>query len=193
MMVTTTRMLRRGGASLLAVAWLFTACSDPGDEPTDDAAANDAAADDTPADDTPAVDTPVVDTPADDTQADDVVDTPADDAVDDTPTQDDGNDEVDEPVDADDGDTDGALPRFVTEDTPDGRYTMGVDDSATLELPQGTTSPSVRGDAVEVFDVASLADSGVAQWEIRAIERGESTITAIVDGREHVWTVAVTD
>jgi len=183
MMVTATHELRRGGASLLAVAWLLAACSGPGDTPTDDAGADATQEDDAAADDTQ----------ADDTRPDDVVDTPADDTVDDTPTDDDGSREVDGRGDSDDGQTVGPLPRFVTEATPDGRYTMVVDDSATLELPQGTTSPSVTGTAVEVFDVASLADSGVAQWEIRAIERGESTVTAIVDGREHVWTVAVTD
>lgn len=83
------------------------------------------------------------------------------------------------------------LPRVVTTDTPDGLYTMRVDDSSELELPQGTSSPEVSGSAVEVFAIASFADSGKSAWEIRAVEAGESTIVATVDDQQHVWTVRV--
>lgn len=85
----------------------------------------------------------------------------------------------------------GPLPRFVTEETPDGRYSMEVGDSATLELPQGTLTPDVRGEAVEVIDVAWFADPGVAQWELRAVKPGQTTIAARADGKRHVWTISV--
>lgn len=85
----------------------------------------------------------------------------------------------------------GPVPRFFTQETPDGRYTMEVGGSATLQLPQGTPGPAVRGDAVEVIEVAWFADPGVAQWELRGVEPGETTIAATVDGRKHVWTIIV--
>jgi hypothetical protein len=83
-------------------------------------------------------------------------------------------------------------PRFFTTATPLGVYQMDLGASSTLQLPNDAPAPDVRGDAVLVIEVASLAPQRFKQWELRAAEVGQTVISIDVDGRPISWTLVVT-
>ena len=70
---------------------------------------------------------------------------------------------------------------------------MAAGGSATLQLPDTASDPELRGVSVELIDVSSLAPAGSRQWELRAIEQGETRITVLVDGRAITWILVVTE
>lgn len=82
--------------------------------------------------------------------------------------------------------------RFFTAATPPGVYQMDLGASSTLQLPHDVLAPDVRGDAVLVIEVASLAPQRFQQWELRAVEAGQTVISIEVDGRPLSWTLVVT-
>jgi hypothetical protein len=43
---------------------------------------------------------------------------------------------------------------------------------------QGADQPEVDGTSVMLIPVVNVADSGVTEWEVRAVEPGRSTITS---------------
>ena len=83
-------------------------------------------------------------------------------------------------------------PRFFTPATPPGRYGMVVGGSATLQLPTTAGVPELRGNSVELIDLASPAPAGSRQWELRALEPGETRVTVVADGRAITWMLVVT-
>ena len=82
-------------------------------------------------------------------------------------------------------------PRFITELTEPGAFTLAQGASITLQLPVGGEPPRVEGDAIELIEVASVAPAGSAQWEIRAVAPGDAEITVTVDGRPLRWVLVV--
>jgi hypothetical protein len=82
-------------------------------------------------------------------------------------------------------------PRFFTIATPSGSYTLTLDGTSTLQLPPDTPQPTVSGTSVLVMDVASLTNTGNKQWELRAVQAGETTISVETPENSKTWTLIV--
>jgi predicted secreted protein len=67
-------------------------------------------------------------------------------------------------------------PRLFTQETPTGSYVMAIGQTAALRLVPGTPPPVVEGTSVLVLEVAFLTDPGYREWELRAVEVGETSI-----------------
>ena len=71
------------------------------------------------------------------------------------------------------------MPRRVTPEDDGGTFAMTT--GTTSSLVVGDTSaadPAVSGDAVLLVQVVNVVDSGVREWEVRALRPGTSTITS---------------
>ena len=82
-------------------------------------------------------------------------------------------------------------PRFFTLATPTGTYSMSVDTSATVQLPPDIPEPTVEGESVILIGTANVVDSGNRQWELRAVEPGETTVTVKSSDGSIMWTLLV--
>jgi len=82
-------------------------------------------------------------------------------------------------------------PRFFTIATPTGTYSLSVGDSSTVQLPPDVPEPTTVGSSVLLIGVANVADSGNRQWELRAVEAGETIITVPVAAGSLNWTLVV--
>jgi predicted secreted protein len=86
-----------------------------------------------------------------------------------------------------------SAPRFFTEDTPEGTYSMELEDSSTMRLPSDAPPPDVSGTSVMVLEVAYVTNPGYKEWELRAVEVGKTSITIETGSASLTWTLAVTD
>ena len=89
------------------------------------------------------------------------------------------------------GDVTSPAPRFFTIATPTGTYSLSVGDSSTVQLPTDVSEPTAVGSSVLLIGMANVADSGNRQWELRAVEAGETIITVQVAEGSLIWTLTV--
>jgi predicted secreted protein len=66
---------------------------------------------------------------------------------------------------------------LFTEKTAEGAYSMLVGDTSSLRLGPKSPPPEVEGSSVLVLELAFLTDPGYKEWELRAVEPGETTVT----------------
>ena len=71
------------------------------------------------------------------------------------------------------------VPRRLTPEADGSHYSMTVGSTAALVVQgQGVDQPEVAGTSVMLIPVVNVTDSGAREWEVRAVERGTSTITS---------------
>lgn len=80
-------------------------------------------------------------------------------------------------------------PRTVTPADDGARFTMAVGSTTTLRVQPTAADPVVSGEAVLLVPVVNVTDSGVREWELRAVAAGTSTVTGVDPG--YVITIAV--
>lgn len=82
------------------------------------------------------------------------------------------------------------MPRLLTP-ADDGRtYAMTVGQTTTLRLRDtAAPEPEVEGDAVLLIAVTNVTASGAREWEVRAVEPGDATITGT--DADVAWTIGI--
>ena len=86
-----------------------------------------------------------------------------------------------------------SAPRFITPETPSGAYLLRLGGTATLQLPPDAPEPTTEGVSVLVVPLAPLTPPGNRQWELRAVEQGDTRITVDLATESHDWTLQVVE
>ena len=69
------------------------------------------------------------------------------------------------------------IPRTVTPQDDGSTFTMAVGASSELVIHKpNAPDPVVTGDAIDLIPVVNVTDSGMREWELRAVARGSTTI-----------------
>lgn len=81
----------------------------------------------------------------------------------------------------------GAAPRRLTPEAAGRTVTMAVGAVSELVVPGAADEPVVRGESVVLVHVVNVTDSGVREWEVRAVRAGRSTLTS----RSPAYTITI--
>ena len=80
------------------------------------------------------------------------------------------------------------MPKRLTPEDDGGRFTMADGTTTTLRVADpAAPDPTAVGESVLVVPVLNVADSGVREWELRAVAPGTTTIT----GRDPDYTLSI--
>lgn len=80
------------------------------------------------------------------------------------------------------------VPRRLTPEDDGGRFTMAAGTTTTLRVDDpAAPDPRVVGESVLVVPVLNVTDSGVREWELRAVAPGTTTVT----GRDPDYTLTI--
>lgn len=72
-------------------------------------------------------------------------------------------------------------------------YAMTVGQTTTLRISDpDAPEPDVVGEAVLLIAVINVAESGVREWEVRAVEPGTTTVQGAAGDESWVITLSVT-
>ena len=81
------------------------------------------------------------------------------------------------------------MPKRLTPEDDGGRFTMADGTTTTLRVADpAAPDPTAVGESVLVVPVLNVTDSGVREWELRAVAPGTTTIT----GRDPDYTLSIT-
>ncbi len=83
------------------------------------------------------------------------------------------------------------MPRTVTPEDDGSSFTMSVGASSGLVIRDpNAADPVVTGEAIELIAVVNVTDSGIREWELRAVAPGSATIRGTSPEFELTITVA---
>jgi len=81
------------------------------------------------------------------------------------------------------------VPKRLTPEDDGGRFTMVAGTTSALRVDDpAAPDPTVVGESVLVVPVLNVTDSGVREWELRAVAPGTTTVT----GRDPDYTLTIT-
>src|SRR6478609_1128861 len=81
------------------------------------------------------------------------------------------------------------VPKRLTPEDDGGRFTMVAGTTSALRVDDpAAPDPTVVGESVLVVPVLNVTDSGVREWELRAVTPGTTTVT----GRDPDYTLTIT-
>jgi len=81
------------------------------------------------------------------------------------------------------------VPKRLTPEDDGGLFTMPVGTTTTLRVADpAAPDPTVVGESVLVVPVLNVTDSGVREWELRAVAPGTTTVT----GHDPDYTLTLT-
>ncbi|SFR92550.1 hypothetical protein SAMN04487846_0665 [Microbacterium sp. cf046] len=82
------------------------------------------------------------------------------------------------------------VPRFVTPDDDGQTYGMTVGQTTTLRIDDpDAPEPDVEGESVLLIQIVNVAESGTREWEVRAVEPGEATVSGVAG--DTTWAIVL--